>query len=82
MTTQANKQESVPQPQRVPPPQGFVAGVPYDLRRPSVARAKSRLWNRNDPHFFTPKSIGAGWDINFYWLSHPVRYTKGRRAGS
>jgi hypothetical protein len=37
------------------PPQGYLAKVPYDLRRPTAAKAKSRLWNPHDPRFFTPK---------------------------
>lgn len=40
-------------------------GIPYDWRKPTVARAKSRLWNPDDPRIFTPKSYGMGWDINF-----------------
>ena len=28
---------------RVPPPQGTYAGLPYDWRRPSRARARARL---------------------------------------
>src|ERR1700690_3373101 len=62
------------------PPQGYLAKVPYDLRRPTAAKAKSRLWNPDDPRFFTPKGFGAGWDINFYWLIHPLRYLRGRRS--
>jgi hypothetical protein len=80
MTAHTNDQESSAAPEGALPPQGHVAGVPYDLRRPSANRAKARLWNRDDPRFFTPKSLGAGWDINFYWLSHPAAYLKGRRT--
>jgi hypothetical protein len=64
--------------ERVLPPQGEKAGIPYDLRRPTAERAKSRLWNRNDHRLFPPKSFGAGWTINFYWLFHLVAYFKGR----
>ncbi len=49
-------------------------GVPYDWRRPTVARAKSRMWNPQDPRMFPPKSFGAGWTINFYWLVHLTKY--------
>jgi uncharacterized membrane protein len=51
-----------------------VKGLPYDWRRPTVARAKSRMWNREDPRMFPPKSFGAGWTINFYWLVHLASY--------
>jgi hypothetical protein len=55
-------------------------GVPYDLRRPTNARYKSRLWNRDDPHMFPPKALGAGWTVNFYWVFHMASYFKGRRT--
>ena len=51
-----------------------VRGLPYDWRRPTKARAKSRMWNREDPRMFPPKSFGAGWTINFYWLVHLASY--------
>ena len=38
------------------------------------------LGNPADRRFFTPKAYGVGWDINFFWLVHPVRYMRGRRA--
>jgi hypothetical protein len=65
---------------RVTPPQGIYAGLPYDWRRPSRARAGARLWNPDDPRVLTPTSFGWGWAINFYWLAHPVRLGRGRRA--
>ncbi|MDA8296399.1 MAG: DUF5808 domain-containing protein [Actinomycetota bacterium] len=58
----------------VPLPQGEFHGVPFDFRKPSLRRAKSRWWNPGDPRVFTPKAFGAGWDINFYWLTHPRSY--------
>lgn len=51
-----------------------ILGLPYDWRRPTVARAKSRMWNPGDPRMFPPKSFGAGWTINFYWLVHLPSY--------
>jgi uncharacterized protein DUF5808 len=44
---------------------GRFLGVPYDLRRPTVARTKSRLWNPDEPRLFVPKVFGWGWDVNF-----------------
>ena len=61
-----------------PDPQGRFAGMPYDWRRPTVARVKARLWNRDDPRLFTPKSFGWGYDINAYWLLHPSEYVRSR----
>ena len=43
---------------------GRFLGIPYDWRRPTVARTKSRWWNPDDPRLFTPKVYGWGWDIN------------------
>ena len=44
---------------------GTILGVPYDWRRPTVARVRSRMWNPAEPRLFTPKSFGIGWDVNF-----------------
>jgi hypothetical protein len=43
---------------------GKFLGVPYDWRRPTVARVKSRWWNGDDGRIFTPKSFGWGYDVN------------------
>jgi Family of unknown function (DUF5808) len=44
---------------------GTFLGVPYDWRKPTVARLKSRVWNPDDPRIFTPRFYGWGWDVNF-----------------
>jgi hypothetical protein len=59
---------------KIPEPQGKVAGLPYDFRRPTVARVRSRMWNRADRRLLTPKSFGLGWDLNLYWLAHPREF--------
>ena len=64
--------------QTVPDPQGHVLGVPYDLRRPTVSKLRSRWWNAEDPRIFTPKTFGAGWDINLYRLLHPGHRSRGK----
>ena len=43
---------------------GKFLGVPYDWRRPTLARVKSRWWNADDRRIFTPKSYGWGFDVN------------------
>ena len=53
------------------------AGLEHDWRRPTLARAKSRMWNLEDPRLFPPKSFGWGKTINFYWLFHPGRRPQG-----
>jgi hypothetical protein len=59
---------------------GTVAGIPYDTRRPTVARVKFTYWSAENPRFFPPKVDGLGWGINFYWLVHPLRWLKARRT--
>jgi uncharacterized membrane protein len=44
---------------------GTFLGIPYDWRRPTVARTTSRLWNPSEPRLFVPRVFGVGWDINF-----------------
>jgi len=57
-------------------PQGRFLGIPYDWRRPTLARIKSRAWNDEDPRIFTPRAFGAGWDLNVAQL---LRRLRGRR---
>ncbi|MDT7803262.1 MAG: hypothetical protein QOI78_6695 [Actinomycetota bacterium] len=45
-------------------PQGHAAGMPYDWRPPTSERLAARVW---------------GYDVNFYWLAHPMRYVRARR---
>ena len=59
---------------------GTFLGVPYDWRRPTVARAKSRWWNPDDPRLFTPRAFGVGWDLNLYRLQQIV-FEPARRNG-
>jgi hypothetical protein len=54
--------------------QKHVLGMPYDFRKPTVARVESRYWNSQDSRLFTPKVYGVGWTINVYWLRHPLKY--------
>lgn len=44
---------------------GRIVGlVPYDFRRPTLRRARSRWWNPSDPRLLTPRTFGVGWDVN------------------
>jgi hypothetical protein len=47
------------------PKTGKFLGVPYDWRRPTLARLKQRWWNPSEPRLFTPRMLGWGWAINF-----------------
>jgi hypothetical protein len=60
-------------------PEGSAGGLPLDLRRPTADRWRRRSWNPDDRRFFTPKTFGWGYGINFYWLAHPGRYAHARR---
>ncbi|MGH2896276.1 MAG: DUF5808 domain-containing protein [Solirubrobacteraceae bacterium] len=68
-----------PTPPSTPEPERKAFGLPYDWRRPTWRRVKSRTWNPHDRRLFTPKPFGQGHVINGYWLAHPLRYWQGRR---
>ena len=38
--------------------------VPYDLRPPSLERARRTFWNAEDSRFLVPTFVGAGWTAN------------------
>jgi Family of unknown function (DUF5808) len=61
---------------RKPPEQrtweGRLLGVPYSLRPPTLARARSRLWWTDGP-LLVPKVFGIGWDLNLGRLFALVR---------
>ncbi len=64
----------------MPDRQRTIAGIPFDPRKPTAARFKWTYWSAENPRFFPPKVTGIGWAINFYWLVHPLRWRKLRRA--
>ncbi len=44
---------------------GVVAGfVPYDLRRPTLARIRERMWNPESGRLVSPRAFGVGWTLN------------------
>jgi len=43
---------------------GRFLGIPYDWRRPTVARTRERWWNTGSRAIFTPKVFGWGYDVN------------------
>jgi hypothetical protein len=61
-------------PDPVPPERGCFLKMPYDWREPTNERVAARMWNPDDRRLFTPKAFGWGYDFNFYWLAHPIRY--------
>jgi hypothetical protein len=47
---------------------GRFLGIPYDWRRPTLARLQERWWNVDDRRVFTPKAFGWGYDMNLAGL--------------
>jgi len=43
---------------------GSLGFVPYDLRIPTLARFKERMWNPDSPHVINPRVFGVGWTLN------------------
>ena len=43
---------------------GKFLGVPYDWRRPTWDRYRSRWWNTKDRRIVMPRAFGWGWDFN------------------
>lgn len=58
---------------------GTFWGIPYDWRRPTRERFRSRLWNPAEPRLITPRAFGWGFDMNFYRLFHPTEQPRTSR---
>lgn len=44
---------------------GVVAGfVPYDLRVPTIARYRERMWDPDGENLVNPRAFGVGWTVN------------------
>jgi hypothetical protein len=43
---------------------GSLGLVPYDLRMPTFARFKERMWNPDSTHVIGPRVFGVGWTVN------------------
>jgi uncharacterized protein DUF5808 len=52
---------------------GKFLGVPYDWRRPTVARLKSSWWNPKDRRIVTPRAFGWGYDFNLSEVARRLR---------
>lgn len=63
--------------------EGRLAGlVPYDLRPPTPARVRQRLWNSAEPRLFVPTVFGVGWTVNVRRLLDLVLAVAQRGRGS
>jgi hypothetical protein len=47
--------------------------VPYDLRVPTLERAKARIWNPDDDRILMPTVFGVGWTVNLASVSNMVK---------
>ncbi|WP_323099108.1 DUF5808 domain-containing protein [Intrasporangium sp. YIM S08009] len=43
---------------------GSLGFVPYDLRMPTFARIKERMWNPDNAQVISPRVFGVGWTVN------------------
>ncbi|HEY2694085.1 MAG TPA: DUF5808 domain-containing protein [Pseudonocardiaceae bacterium] len=49
--------------------------VPYDLRPPTFAKVRDRVWDVDNPNLIVPHAFGIGWTINLgrlYKLANPA----------
>jgi hypothetical protein len=60
--------------------EGKLLGIPFDAQRPTAARFVNTYWSAQNPKLFPPKMVGIGWGLNFYWVIHPLRWLKVRKA--
>ena len=51
---------------------GRIGPFPYDLRPPTLDRARERLWNPKGS-LLSPHVFGVGWTVNFGRLAALVR---------
>ena len=43
---------------------GRFLGIPYDLRRPTLARVRREMWNPRERRILVPKAYGWGYGLN------------------
>ncbi len=51
---------------------GFLS---YDLRPPTFAKVRDRMWDLDNPNLIVPHAFGIGWTVNFgrlYKLANPA----------
>jgi len=47
--------------------------IPYDLRLPSVVRARATFWDPQNPNVIVPTLFGVGWSVNLAALISAIR---------
>ncbi len=53
---------------------GSLGFVPYDLRMPTFARIKERMWDPDNVHVISPRVFGVGWTVNIGRVVDLVRH--------
>lgn len=48
---------------------GRVLGIPYDFRRPTLAKLRRTFWDPDNDALFTPHAFGVGYSVNFARLA-------------
>ena len=60
---------------------GVVLGVvPYDFRRPTLARVREAFWSPDDERVLMPRVVGVGWAPNIGRLARLCGETRHRRG--
>jgi hypothetical protein len=57
---------------------GVLGVVPYDFRRPTLARVRDTWWSPDDDRLLVPRVLGVGWSINLARLAHLARRAAAR----
>lgn len=57
---------------------GIFLRIPYDFRKPTWQKIKSRVWNPASDKLFSPHAFGWGYSLNFHALIQRLRSLVGR----
>ena len=44
--------------------QGQIFGIPYDFRRPTLAKLRNAFWSPTSERLLSPHVFGVGWTVN------------------
>ncbi|MGW7386307.1 DUF5808 domain-containing protein [Streptomyces sp. NPDC054794] len=52
---------------------GRVFGLPYDFRRPTLAKIAREFWDPDSDAYFTPHAFGVGYGVNLARVARKLR---------
>ena len=58
---------------------GTFLGIPYDWRRPTLARVRERMWSPEERRLWMPHAFGWGYTLNLYEALRRLRVVARRR---